>query len=60
MHYDYQFKRKAVELYRQGLWPNTPDGLITKNFHSTIRKWVTKDSLLAAILFCLLIYIFIF
>ena len=27
-------------MYRQGLWPDTPDGINTENFHKTIRKWV--------------------
>ncbi len=40
MRYSYDYKRKAVELYRQGLWPDTPDGLDTKNFRKTIRYWV--------------------
>ena len=40
MYYSYEFKRKAVELHRQGLWPDTPDGIKTKNFHRMIRKWV--------------------
>ena len=39
MRYNYDYKRKAVELYRQGLWPDTPDGLNTKNFHKMIRGW---------------------
>jgi len=40
MHYSYLFKRNAVDLYRQGLWPDTPDGISTKNFRNTIRGWV--------------------
>ena len=40
MRYSYDYKRKAVEMYRQGLWPDTPDGLNTKDFHKAIRKWV--------------------
>ena len=31
MRYSYNYKRKAVELYRQGLWPDTPDGLKTED-----------------------------
>ncbi|MBE6031309.1 MAG: helix-turn-helix domain-containing protein, partial [Clostridiales bacterium] len=26
MRYSYEFKRKCVELYRQGIWAETPDG----------------------------------
>ena len=40
MRYSYNYKRKAVELYRQGLWPDTPDGLKTENFRKMIRRWV--------------------
>ena len=40
MRYSYEYKRKAVELFRQGLWPETPDGTSTHHFHDTIRKWV--------------------
>ena len=39
MRYSYEYKRKAVELYRQGLWPDTPDGISNKRFHDEIRKW---------------------
>ena len=40
MRYSYEFKRNAVELYRQGLWPDTPDGTSTAHFHDLIKKWV--------------------
>ena len=40
MRYSYNYKRKAVELYRQGLWPDTPDGLNTEDFREMIRRWV--------------------
>ena len=40
MRYSYDYKRKAVELYRQGLWPDTPDGLNTEDFRKMIRRWV--------------------
>ena len=38
MRYSYEYKRKAVELFRQGLWPETPDGTSTHHFHDTIRN----------------------
>ncbi len=40
MRYSYDYKIKAVEMYRKGLWPDTPDGINTEDFHGTIRKWV--------------------
>ena len=39
MKYNYEYKRKCVEMYRQGKWPETPDGIQERNFHGMIRKW---------------------
>ena len=44
MRYSYDYKRKAVELYRQGLWPNTPDGISDKEFHRAIRVWARTEA----------------
>ena len=44
MRYSYEYKRKAVELYRQGIWPDTPDGLDTRAFHITVRKWARLEN----------------
>ena len=43
MRYSYEFKRKCVELYRKGKWPDTPDGIDTENFRKTIRRWVRME-----------------
>ena len=40
MKYSYEYKKKCVELYRQGKWPETPEGIKTKNFRTKIREWV--------------------
>ena len=40
MRYSYEFKRTCVELYRKGLWADTPEGISTDKFHDTIRTWV--------------------
>ena len=40
MKYSYEYKRMCVELYRQGKWPDTPEGAVERTFRSTIRKWV--------------------
>ena len=40
MRYSYEYKRTAVELYRHGQWPDTPEGLNKEDFRKTIRKWV--------------------
>ena len=40
MRYSYEFKRKCVEMYRQGIWPETPEGIKDpQHFHAMIRKW---------------------
>ena len=39
MRYSYEFKRKAVELYRQGKWIEPPTDITLKNFHDMIVKW---------------------
>ena len=43
MRYSYDYKRKAVELYRQGQWPETPEGINTKDFRRMIRSWVRVE-----------------
>ena len=40
MRYSYEFKRKCVELYHRGEYPETPDGISEKRFHGQVRKWV--------------------
>ena len=40
MRYDYEFKRKCVEMYRQGIWPDTPESIKDpSDFHRMIRRW---------------------
>lgn len=43
MRYSYEYKRKCVELYRQGKRPETPEGISEKTFRDTIRKWVRME-----------------
>ena len=40
MRYSYEFKRKCVEMYYRGEYPDTPDGIGTKRFHQKVREWV--------------------
>ena len=40
MRYSYEFKRKCVELYREGKWPDTPEGITSRRFHEKITEWV--------------------
>lgn len=39
MRYSHEFKLMCVELYRQGIWADTPDGVTTKSFRDSILKW---------------------
>ena len=40
MRYSYEYKRKCVEMYREGRWPKTPTGIKNpKKFHDMIRRW---------------------
>jgi len=43
MRYSYEFKRKAIELFYQGKWPETPTGVLTHTFHEQIRKWAKQE-----------------
>lgn len=45
MRYSYEFKKKCVELYRQGQYPDTPDGVSTRKFHNYIRMWYQLEEL---------------
>ena len=39
MRYSYEFKVKCVELYERGEYLDTPNGITTRKFRDTIRKW---------------------
>ena len=44
MRYSYEYKRKCVELYREGRWPETPEGIKDpENFRIMIRRWVRME-----------------
>ena len=34
MRYSYEYKKMCVELYRQGKWVETPEGVKEKNFRN--------------------------
>ncbi len=40
MRYSYEFKKECVEMYRNGIMPDIPEGLSKKHFRNEIRKWV--------------------
>ena len=39
MRYSYEYKRMCVEMYRQGKWVETPEGIKEKNFRDAIQIW---------------------
>ena len=39
MRYSYEFKLQCIELYNQGIWPETPKGISAKRFRDNIRQW---------------------
>ena len=43
MKYSYEYKQMCVALYRQGKWPETPEGIQKRAFHVMIRKWVRME-----------------
>lgn len=44
MRYSYEFKLRCVELYRQGKYPETPEGLSKECFHKQVREWFRMES----------------
>ena len=44
MRYSYEFKLHCVELYRQGRYPDTPQGLSEQRFHKTVREWFRTEA----------------
>ena len=44
MKYSYEYKKKCVELYRQGKWPETPEGVNEKAGSSEISKESNSES----------------
>jgi transposase-like protein len=40
MRYSYEYKRKCIDMYRKGSWPEKPESIKDeKNFHQMIRGW---------------------
>jgi len=37
MRYSNEFKLKCVEMYYEGIYPDTPEGITDWRFHKTIR-----------------------
>ena len=43
MKYSYEYKLECVEMYREGRYPETPEGLSDEQFHKTIREWYRRE-----------------
>ena len=40
MKYSFEYKRQCVEMYKQGIWPEVPDGIKNpKDFKKMVRLW---------------------
>ena len=39
MRYSFEFKMKCVELYRQGIWVETPEKVKQQSFRRKILNW---------------------
>ena len=37
MRYSHEYKLECIELYRKGIWPETPEGIKTSNFHLMVQ-----------------------
>ncbi len=51
MRYSYEFKKKCVEMYYQGIYPDTPEGIDTKIFRNKVREWVRIEEAMDRMLF---------
>ena len=43
MRYSQEYKMNCVELYRQGKWPETPNGIKEHNFKCMVRRWARTE-----------------
>ena len=39
MRYSHEYKLNCIDLYRQGKWPETPEGIKEHSFRTMIRRW---------------------
>lgn len=45
MKYDFVFKLNSVEVYRNGQWPDTPEGINQKDFRKHYKTWAKLTDL---------------
>ena len=41
MWYSFEFKVECIEMYQQGVWSDTPEGISARNFHKRILAKIT-------------------
>ena len=44
MRYSYEFKKNCIELYHQGIWPKTPEGVNQASFRRKIWQWAKIEA----------------
>lgn len=45
MRYSFDYKRKCIEIYREGKWPESPEGTMNSDrFHHKIRELRYADA----------------
>jgi len=44
MKYSYEYKLECIEKYRQGKWPETPEGIKEHNFKIKVLNWSKKEA----------------
>ena len=44
VRYSYEYKKKCVEMYQSGQWPETPEGVPQKRFRDIVREWVRLEN----------------
>lgn len=44
MRYSYEYKRRCIESYKQGILPEIPDGITEEGFKGMIRRWIRQDN----------------
>ena len=43
MRYSKEFILECIDLYHEGKWPETPEGIKDENFHRMIRRWERRE-----------------
>ena len=44
MRYSYEYKSKCIELYKQGILPEIPEGITEEGFRGMLRRWIRQDT----------------